>query len=218
MGRGGLIYEYPHKEAPIRQGDIFVGVPRIDLSLSQIPVIHDNGDITVASWDDIRDADKPNKAIVVLRSVTAIVVSQDCDTARAPDITLCEIRSFREVEPKSKDTTSPKKWVGILTQHSRINQKWFYLPPDPAVGSKEKMGVDFYVPIRLARVDLEDLRHLRKGRLNDAAAAHFRERISEFFRRYAYDEWYALSPEEMAAYSKEHNDATPFPWQTPKEG
>jgi hypothetical protein len=75
------------------------------------------------------------------------------------------------------------------------------------------MGVDFLVTIRIPRTDLEGLRTLRRGRLNNTADEHFRERISEFFRRYPYDEWYTLNPEELTEYQKEHPETEPYPWQ-----
>jgi hypothetical protein len=75
------------------------------------------------------------------------------------------------------------------------------------------MGVDFLVTLRVPRLELEQLRQLRKGRLNDVAAAHFRERIAEFYRRYAYDEWYSLDPAEMEAYLSEYPDVKPFDYQ-----
>jgi hypothetical protein len=45
------------------------------------------------------------------------------------------------------------------------------------------------------------------------ADEHFRERIADFFRRYPYDEWYALNHEELAAYQQEYPDTNPYPWQ-----
>jgi hypothetical protein len=87
------------------------------------------------------------------------------------------------------------------------------LPPDPKIGFDSKMGVDFLTTIRFSYEDLSSFRHLRKGRLNELAEAHFRERIGEFFRRYAYDEWYALNKEEMDMYTKKYPEVKPFPWQ-----
>jgi hypothetical protein len=208
-----LIYEFPEIEAPIRQGDIFFRVPRMDFSLKQLPIITDAGVIEETKWIEIVKGVELVTAMIAVRPVCAIVAKQDCDNTHGRDITLCEIRSFRDVERISKDTTSPGSWVKILTQHARINQKWFYLPPDPRVGFSEKMAVDFMVTLRLPREDLEDLRNLRVGRLIDIADEHFRERISEFFRRYPYDEWYPLSKEEFEFYKRRYPDAEPFPWQ-----
>lgn len=207
-----MIYEFPALTAPIRQGDIFIGLPRIDLSLEEILLVDEEGE-RIAKWEDLANHSNPFNIIVPVRPVASIVATQDCDANYSRDITLCEIRDFRDVERKSKETKSPTKWKNILTQHARLNQKWFYLPPNEQLGFSEKMAVDFLVTLRVPREDLDNLRSLRRGRLNTVADEHFRERIGEFFRRYPYDEWYALNKEEMAAYSKEYRDAKLFPWQ-----
>lgn len=209
-----MIYEFPPANEVIVQGDIFSGIPRIDLSLSDMLVVEPTGQIaTKLDWNDIANRREPATVVVPVRPVNAIVISQDCDAARSPDITLCEIRDFREVERNAKETKSPTKWVAILTQHSRLNQKWFYLPPYSKIGFTDKQAADFLVTIRVPRADLEARRNLRRGRLNSTAREHFRERIGEFFRRYPFDEWYALSPEELEAYSQKHPGTEPYPWQ-----
>jgi hypothetical protein len=207
-----MIYEFPDTSAAIRQGDVFVGLPRVDLSLKQVLIFDESGQ-RLASWAEIVRQGGSVNIIVPVRSVAAIVATQDCDAVRSRDITLCEIRPFGDVERKANERTSPKGWKNLLTQHARINQKWFYLPPDEKIGFGEKMAVDFMVTLRLPRAELEELRDLRKGRLNALADEHFRERIGEFFRRYAYDEWYPLDQEEMKAYTSEYSDAKPFSWQ-----
>jgi hypothetical protein len=207
-----MIYEFPDTSIPIRQGDIFVGLPRVDISLNKVVIFSEAGQC-VAKWAEIAAKGDPVNIIVPVRPVAAIVATQDCDAVRSRDITLCEIRSFKDVERKSKDTTSAKSWKNLITQHARINQKWFYLPPDERVGFSEKMAVDFMVTLRVPRTELEELRDLRKGRLNSLADEHFRERIGEFFRRYPYDEWYPLNQDELKAYIDEYPDTQPFPWQ-----
>ena len=207
-----MIYEFPDMSRPIRQGDIFLGLPRVELSLNRVVIAGEAGD-RVAKWSEVASDNEPLSIIVPVRSVAAIVVTQDCDAVRSRDITLCEIRGFRDVERKGKDTTSPKSWKNLITQHARISQKWFYLPPDEKIGFREKMAVDFMVTLSVPRAELEDLRDLRKGRLNPVADEHFRERIGEFFRRYPYDEWYPLDEQEMEHYQAEYPDTVPFPWQ-----
>jgi hypothetical protein len=54
---------------------------------------------------------------------------------------------------------------------------------------------------------------MRVGSLNETAEAHFRERLGEFWRRFAYDEWYSLSAEELQAYCADREGVTPYPWQ-----
>jgi len=210
-----VIYDFPDASAPIRQGDIFVGVPRIEVSLRQIPLVGEDGQQSVASWNDIAQAGKAVTAVLAMQPVAGIVATQDCDTLHAPDITLCEIGKFNEVEKKAAQTASAKSWKNILTQHARINQKWFYLPPDGRIGFWDKMAVNFLVTLRVPRAELEELRTLRRGRLNDLADEHFRERIADFFRRYPYDEWYPLNTEEFDSYKQEYPDVPPFPWQQP---
>jgi len=210
-----MIYDFPKQEEPIRQGDIFSGIPRVEISLSKMPVIIDNN-VQVTSWEEIASSNKTVETIVSVKPVISIVASQDCDAIRAPDITLFEIKEFRDVELKSKDTQSVRKWIKIITQHSRINQKWFYLPPDEKLGFNTKMGVDFLVTLRVTRLDLEKYIYLRKGRLNRIAEKHFRERVADFFRRYSYNEWYALDRQEMSVYQEEYPDAEPYPWQLPQ--
>ncbi len=207
-----MIYEFPETSSSIRQGDIFVGLPRVDISLNNVLIVSEAGE-RVAKWAEIAAKGDPVNMIVPARPVAAIVATQDCDAIRSRDITLCEIRSFKDVERKSKDTTSAKSWKNLITQHARINQKWFYLPPDGKVGFSEKMAVDFMVTLRVPRAELEELRELRTGRLNAIADEHFRERIGEFFRRYPYDEWYPLDQDELKAYRDEYPETKPFPWQ-----
>lgn len=208
-----MIYASSKPDDAIRQGDIFLGVPRVSISLGDVPVVGPSNAAEVVTWAEICRVGEPVTALLAVKPVTAIVASQDCDAVRAPDVTLCEIRKFQDVERLSAQTTAPKKWVSIITQQARLNYKWFYLPPDPLVGFSDKMGADFQTVFTLPRLELEALRHLRKARLKEIAEAHFRERIAEFFRRYPYDEWYSLNPEEFQVYEKDHEGAAPFPWQ-----
>ncbi len=208
-----MIYSYPDLTAPIRQGDIFIGLPRIDLSLAGVLVLKEDEEHVEMPWEDIALSGEPVTAAIALRPVAAIVANQDCDTIHGRDVTLCEIRLFSDVERSVKGLSSPSVLAKKITQQARINLKWFYLPPDAQIGFADKMAVDFMVTIRVARVDLERLRQFRKARLNDVADEHFRERIAEFFRRYPYDEWYPLNQEELVQYKKDHPEAEPFPWQ-----
>lgn len=172
-----MIYEFPDVDAPLRQGDIFVGLPRTEMSLQSVLVADDEGE-RLARWDELADSTEPMNVIVPVRPVAAIVATQDCDALRSRDITLCEIRPFATVEGKVNPNTSAKGYKNLITQHARINQKWFYLPPDPTIGFDNKMAVDFLVTLCLPLADVLDLRSLRRGRLNGVADEHFRERIS----------------------------------------
>ena len=209
-----MIYEFPAETEPIRQGDIFIQMPKVGLSLRALQVIDPEGAVFPTSWTEIAKAGKPISVGAGIAPVKAIVATQDCDAVRAPEIILCEIKTFPEIEASAKDVTSPKRLANLITQQSKINQKWFYLPPDSKIGFDTKMAVDFRLTLRVLRDDIEMFKSLRVGRLNELAQAHFRERLGEFFRRYPYDEWYNLSAEEFQEYNKNRGGAVkPFPWQ-----
>lgn len=214
-----MIYVYPGVEEPIRQGDIFRWMPSIDFDLNELYAVVDEKPVKT-TWKNLIDESPstPRTVLVTAHPVYAIVVTQDCDAIRSPDITLCEIDAFIRVYPGAKTANNPKAWVSHITKHSRQNQKWFYLPSDPRIGFGDKMAVDFRSVTRVGREGLETLRSsMRVGRLNDTAYAHFRERVADFFRRYAYDEWYALDDQELEAYQKEKPEPVmPFPWQLKK--
>ena len=103
-----MIYDFPGPEEPIRQGDIFLKLPRVDISLKKITALDTFGTVET-SWNKIFERTDPVNAIVTLKPAAAIVISQDCDASRPNDLTLCEIRDFRDVERKCQETTSPKK-------------------------------------------------------------------------------------------------------------
>jgi hypothetical protein len=209
-----LIYKFPPPEEAIRQGDIFVKMPRIDIPpLKALPILDEKGNELVKSWKEIAVQGDPVIIGVAVRPVAAIVITQDCDAIRAPEIVLCEIQPFAQVEGRAKNLTNPERLINVITQHARINQKWFYLPADDRVGFTSKMAADFRITLRVLRDDLEELKSLRVGRLNDVAQAHFRERVGEFFRRYPYDEWYSLSADELEVYKKNRDGVQPYPWQ-----
>ena len=209
-----MIYEFPNPEDPIRQGDIFQSVPRIDLNLSRLPV-PSGKEIIEDDWLKASSANSPVIALVAMRSVWAIVITQDCDAVRADDIVLCEIGHFEAIELLATNAKHPKGTMSLITKHARLNLKWFYLPPDPAVGFEDKMAVDFHSVLRVSRTYLEqNLVRLRLARLNQIATEHFRERLSEYYRRYPYDEWYPLDKAEFEEYRRSKPEPVePFPWQ-----
>src|SRR5215212_7743892 len=107
-----MIYDTTEISDPIRQGDIFTGLARVEIDdLYELPIMTDDG-ILVQSWLDLSN---DVEAVVSLRSVTGIVISQDCDAARAQDISFCEIRPFHDVERDAINAAdTPKKWVRLI--------------------------------------------------------------------------------------------------------
>ncbi|MBU1661086.1 MAG: hypothetical protein KKD28_06400 [Chloroflexi bacterium] len=205
-----MIYVYPGATEPIRQGDIFRRLPRIQLTDMLSP------EKLLIVWEETTDGDRlrevdwvqfaqSNSSIytrVFMRSVIGIVITQDCDALRAENITLCEVRPFPDVDSNVHENMKTKSFVSIVTKHARINQKWYYLPPDIRMGFDGKMAADLASVFEVPRELLGQYRDtLRLGRLEDEVAwPHFRERVAEFFRRYPYNEWYPLTSEEVDAY------------------
>ena len=213
-----MIYTYPEPTEPIRQGDLYQHVPRIEviLGLDHLPEIFETvtGGSRAIDWMQFRQSEEPVLANVFIRSVTGIVITQDCDALRAENIAMCQVRPFFSVERQFTEATKPKGFVNIVTQHARVNQKWYYLPPDTRLGFT-KMAADFTSVFEVPRAMLESHRDdLRLGRLNDdVACPHFRERVAEFFRRYPYNEWYPLTKEETDLYESTRGRVERYSWQ-----
>ena len=149
-----MIYNIPKQYEPIKQGDIFLGIPKVEIEFAQgLPTIVD--DSTKIPWDDIVNKGEITPAVLPVFPVPAIVISQDCDARREADITLCEIKEFCKIETDYDKISSPPRKVKFLTRQCRINLKWFYLPPDAKLGFDKAMAVDFLstinVPSRLLK-------------------------------------------------------------------
>jgi len=202
-----MIYEFPGPDEAIRQGDIFSGIPKPSVSLSRISIVTEDDETQAAEWDDLRKSPNPITALVGITPVVAVVITQDCDVVRAPDISLCEIKDFSDVV-KVPPPTTPKKWVELLRTQAMANLKWFYLPPEGRLGFDDRRAIDFQSVLRVPRDELERFKHLRLGRLVPVADEHFRERLGEFFRRYPYNEWYPFDKAEFEAYRAGHPQET----------
>ncbi len=61
-----MIYEYPPFDAPIRQGDVFVRLPRVEVSLGRIPVLEVDGSMAERDWREIASQEKQVTAIFPL--------------------------------------------------------------------------------------------------------------------------------------------------------
>ena len=206
-----MIYEFPGKNHPIRQGDIFYPLPRMLIDLSKLP-IQSGERFEENNWQVVKD--RENIVVSVpLKPVWGIIATQDCDTLRGPVISLFEIETLEKVTKMSLPA-STKKWADFVTQKSRLYARWFYLPVDSGVGFQERMAINFEVVFQIRRENLEHyITELRRGRLNEIAFQHYRESIAQYFRRYPYDEWYPLTKEEFTEYNKDKGPVEPFDWQ-----
>jgi len=220
-----MIYDTVARDAPLRQGDILRGIPRIDIDLESLDARPPDGADGTYSWRDLRDIGDGVDVALFAVPVWAIVGSQDCDCQRGSFITLFEIGSLDDVakgflnlrEAKDKN----KSFVKTYKREMMASQKWFYLPPDPEFGLKERMAVDFTQPIRLFRKDVLLLRDYRAGRLNAEADEHFRERLAHYYQRYPFNPAYPLSHQEFPVFCDLIDDdgeekPQPRPWQLPR--
>lgn len=212
-----MIYSAVDQNEPIKQGDIFRGIPRVDFSLSAIAVVDDEEGQRRTTWRDLLDENGEHAAVaavVPMKSVDAIVITQDCDAMRGEYLCLCQIDEFLAARKVKTAPKNAKAWKNDIVRHSKTNQRWFYLPADPSFGFPQRMAADFRVILRVPRLDLDAMRDLRVGRLNDVGTEHFRESLGQFFRRYPYNEWYPLTKQEFEAYVEScPEQVQPYPWQ-----
>jgi hypothetical protein len=207
-----MIYEPVVADRPVWQGDIFRHVPRVDLSLAALPVIEADG-THEESWHKL-ELNSEIAAVLSVKSVTGIVITQNCDAQRGEYICLAQVDPFLAVLHEATPPKSADKWQSLIIKHAKTNSRLFYLPADEGVGFPEPMVVDFRIILRVPRLDLESFRDKRVGSLNKVSRDHFRESLSHFFRRYAYNEWYPLTKEQFEAYSRRCEESLePFPWQ-----
>ncbi len=211
-----MIYERVAADESLQQGDIFHSVPRPDLSLANLAILSSEGHAESVTWRELVDHGETDgvTAVIGIKPVMAVVISQNCDAARGKDISLCAVEPLA-VHMKDKPSQSPTKWNNQLLKHAH-NPRYFYLPPDAAFGIAERMSADFRGVIRVDREDLLDMRSgFRIARLNHVAGEHFRESLAQFFRRYPVNEWYPLTKEEAAVYAMEQGLASEdlYEWQ-----
>lgn len=204
------MYLIPDVAQPIRQGDIFRWLPKpeIDLGDAKLPILTEPKEegIREIDWFQLAEAGEVAYATIRVKPVCGIVITQDCDVTRSPNITYAEIRPFSEINKNYNEAnTTAKSLVSIVTRHARVNYAWYYLPENDRLNFTRKMGVDFESVFDVPREMLETYKEqMRLGRLDDDVAwPHFRERVAEYYRRYPYNEWYPLNSSELDAYEED---------------
>ena len=195
-----MLYEPTQIADKIGQGDIFMNIPYIELGF-EMSILGEDGKTISVNWQEIIESGQDVAGVLGVTSVPAIVITQKCDAQEKEYITLCEIvklselSAFRTLEEKTLNNIAE-----TLVENNRKMPGIFYLPPNDAIGFAQRMAVNFLNTIRLKRKDLEQFKFNRKGRLNKMANEHFREKLSHFFHRYAWNEWYILNKQEIGAH------------------
>ena len=196
---------------------LFKGIPRIDINLASLSLLEE-GEQLETTWQDIlADEALPQRVTAVLpvKPVLAIVITQNCDAVRSSVLSLCEIGDYLMEGEKATPPKNPKGWQSKIVKGMIEQPKFFYLPVEPSVGIADRKAVDFRSVLRVLRTDLEGMRDHRLGRLVQVANEHFRETLAQFFRRYPVNAWYPLTKEEFQAYAESQKGETipPYPWQ-----
>lgn len=211
---------------PIRQGDIFRWLPKIDVVLgaASLPIITELKEEGEKEVDWFQFANTPlsadatsgstvKTAAVTVKPAFGIVISQDCDASRCENVVFAEVKPLVEIGAFKtfKEPPAASKVISLVKDHTRKNQKWYFLNDSTDLGFERKMAVDFESIFDIKREMLvTHIEVLRIGRLDDEVAwPHFRERVAEFFRRYPYNEWYPLNAEEASVYEEDEKRGNP---------
>lgn len=213
-------YRQPIPSEPLRQGDIFRLLPKVEVGLEAVSVSRET-EVHESRWIDL-DTTKSHTLLVAATPVWAIVVSQDCDVGRG-DVSLCEIDMLERVSGFGPGKGDVRKWIiKMATTVAREQAKWFYLPKDTSIGFRVPMAVSFSSVLRFPAIELDAAKKdIRIGRIRGPALKHFQRKLAEYFTRYAYNEWYPLSADEFESYREiraARGEEEPRPrhsWQEP---
>jgi hypothetical protein len=233
------VYSKLNADEPIRQGDIFRWLPKIDVVLGDalLPMLvepEEKGGKEIDWFQYAQTAalavtspdEDVKTAAVSIRSVYGIVISQDCDVSRCENVVFAEVKPLKEIKAfkDMKEPPTASTVIKMVTEHTHKNQKWYFLSDSKDLSFDRKMAVDFDSIFEVKREMLiKYIEPLRIGRLDDEVAwPHFRERVAEFFRRYPYNEWYPLNADEARFYEEDQKKSDPnyvleprYRWQNP---
>ncbi|HZJ18378.1 MAG TPA: hypothetical protein VFD45_02035, partial [Patescibacteria group bacterium] len=161
-----------------------------------------------AKWDEISKNGAEFEAKVTIQKLIGIVASQNCDVTRNTLISFFKIDTFTNVTkykpPESKADNKRRKYLNLLMEGSDTvaKFKWFYLPESDKVGFDQKMTIDLEILFQIPRKSIEEnIKFLRKGRLNERSMAHYQRTIANYFTRYAHDKWHCLTKPELKEYN-----------------
>lgn len=218
-----MVYELVDNNQPIQQGDIFKDLPIPFISIEKETLIYER-DSAKADKKSIKRAFQSSSCSLINASFTlqrgyGIVITQNCDAIRDPRISFCFIDKLFEIYPTEERSRpkNTKSWASFLSGQVHNNPGIFYLPPSTLyrmidIGFNERMAVDFSQIFNLDREELEQNKTLRIGRLGSVANEHFREKLSNYFRRFAYNNWMPLTKDEFEEY-KYKDVSEPYFWQ-----
>lgn len=110
-----MIYGRVRSDDPIQQGDIFQRIPRVDFSLSTLTTIGDDAEARSTNWRAALGAAGSSAgivAVVPIKPVDAVVITQNCDATHGQYIYLCQIINFTEATGQSPQNA--KNWQAAI--------------------------------------------------------------------------------------------------------
>ncbi|MCD6556427.1 MAG: hypothetical protein J7K64_04465 [Bacteroidales bacterium] len=222
-----VFYYSKNKSISLGQGDIFSYLPFFNINSSIVDVIFPGDEEPVYKETDLAEY-VPSDSGVLKNVVTdvilkpGIVITQNCDVLRSDYISFCEIGRFDDIETSLNEKTSELNKLLFLTKKYAHQEKYFYLQDDDRFFS-DRMAVDFSRIYQIKRTLLEKMINKRIASLGKIPLEHFRVKISNYFKRFAYDGWYMLNKDEFEAFYKYKQEKEkrkneldlikPFPWQ-----
>lgn len=217
----------------LEQGDIFDRLPIFNLDseiLTQMIV----KESTPGNYDfdskeiDLKDyvPDETEKIENVISSVLwrpGIIITQNCDVVREDYLSFCEIRKLEDVDKQYAGLTKLDRKVEFLAKKEYKHQyKYFYLLQNQSIFNDNKMVVDFSRIYQVKREIIENLKNKRMIGLSSTPLEHLKIKLSNYFKRFAYDGWYVLNKEEYSVYcdfekknkisDEEFKLIKPYPW------
>jgi hypothetical protein len=209
-----MIYLRPATSEPLAQGDILYPLPSPAFDLENSPIIRQDGADEVRPWIDVTDPTVD--AEVSVRRTWGILGSQDCNIEHAELVTFFEVGPVADVARMAVPSEGDDRgWAGFIGKELRKIPRMFYLPKWTELGIESRMAVDLERTLQVPTSSLRALYPgLRKARLNPIALEHFRHAISNYFTRYAYDEWYPMTQAEVEAYQARYGETVSrYEWQ-----
>ncbi|EKE21845.1 MAG: hypothetical protein ACD_7C00114G0005 [uncultured bacterium] len=210
----------------LEQGDIFNCLPFFNIDSNLIKTI-DSADgklfykkLDIKNYEASLDGVLRN-AVIDIHFKPAILITQNCDVLRSSYISFCEIRKFKDVDGSLDSITSEKRIVEFLTKKYAHQEKYFYLPAEDGVFD-DRMAVDFSRIYQIDRTLLEGMKNKRICSLNLVPLEHFRVKIANYFKRFAYNGWYLLNKAEFNVFKTDKEKEcgagelkliNPYPWQ-----
>lgn len=221
-------YKTPAVEDDLNQGDIFISVPFVQLESKIITQMAESDNRLKEMDISSHVPDENQKTDLIVASIIwkpGIIISQNCDAAREEYLSFCEIRKLEDIDKDYAQIIHKGmvRTTEYLSKKEYQHQfKYFYLLQDPEIFDGNKMAVDFRRIYQVKKEIIDELKNKRITKLTDKSLDHFRSKLANYFKRFAYDGWYVLNKSEYDLFYNEAKKKMPdhelslikpCPWQ-----